>query len=806
MPITVTQLVSEILPERTVLLFGAGASVPSKAPSVGAIQQHFANVFQVDYKKYNLREQSSLIEARTKDRKKLISELRSLFRKIRPTGGLLNLPHYDWKSIFTTNYDNLVEECYKIQGKDLSVYSSNFDFTEKSLSSAVKLFKLHGTIEKDISDGNNSRIILTDADYDHTEDYREQLYDRLKSDLAASHLIVIGQSLADEDLRDVIKRASAINAQSRSGRLSIILYERDEDRALLYENRGFDVCFSGIDEFFAEFARRRPAAILPDIEQTNLLQLVPLLMPITVDVEHAVDCGTPDVSAMFNGWAAQYADIHANLTFQRTLNTEIEEYLQSEDVLIATIVGASGVGKTTTARQIMLRCLQQGLHCWEHQSEHSLPIEHWFKISQILRDRQKIGILFIDEAHSHLQNINELIDKLSSTGNFHLRFLLTSSRNHWYPRIKTPNIYRYGLEKTLSTLRSEEIERLLHLVDANETIRPLVEPIFNGFSRYERRRRLVDRCEKDFFVCLKNIFATENLDDIILREYAQLSDPYQDIYKHISALEYAGVKIHRQLIIRILNIRADTVSSCLGNLAGIVQEYDVNPKEGIYGWRTRHAVIAGIISKYKFGDLDKLIRLFERVIDGLRPTFDIEIRTIRDLCNLETGIPRIPDREVQNVLLRKMMSVAPGERIPRHRLIRNLIESGSFEKAETEIRIFTNDFGADGPVHRYRVNLLVARAIRAEGILEEDRISILEHAQELAVAGTQKYPNNKNILSAYVELGIEYWRRTGKFDYFDDAIQKMKLSEEKNGDPEISKAIVRYERQVSAQINAQNST
>ena len=46
----------------------------------------------------------------------------------------------------------------------------------------------------------------------------------------------------------------------------------------------------------------------------------------------------------------------------------------------------------------------------------------------------------------------------------------------------------------------------------------------------------------------------------------------------------------------------------------------------------------------------------------------------------------------QNVLLRKMMSIAPAERVPRHRLIRNLIELNEFDRAETEIRLFQHDF------------------------------------------------------------------------------------------------------------------
>ena len=37
----------------------------------------------------------------------MISEIKTLFKNLKPTAGLLNLPIYDWKSIYTTNYDDL---------------------------------------------------------------------------------------------------------------------------------------------------------------------------------------------------------------------------------------------------------------------------------------------------------------------------------------------------------------------------------------------------------------------------------------------------------------------------------------------------------------------------------------------------------------------------------------------------------------------------------------------------------------------------------------------------------------------------
>ena len=239
------------------------------------------------------------------------------------------------------------------------------------------------------------------------------------------------------------------------------------------------------------------------------------------------------------------------------------------------------------------------------------------------------------------------------------------------------------------------------------------------------------------------------------------------------------------------------IGAVLTHLEDIVREYTVNERDGIYGWRGRHSVIMGIISEYKFADTGSFEKLYEAVIGALNPTFEIEVRTLRELCSIGSGIKRIPDLEVQNKLLAGMISVAPGERVPRHRLIRNLIEMERFEHAEAEIRLFTKDFQEDGPVHRYRVILALERARRSSGLLEEDRLVILDRARELAAIGVDRFVGNKSMLSAYCEVGIEIYKRTKNSDTFDDAMSKMKSAEEIVGDPEISSRIRSYERRMA---------
>lgn len=795
MPESVQSIVNRLQPDKTVLLFGAGSSTPSRAPTSQALIKFLATRFGLPDAGFSLAEISGLAERKV-GRKSLIAALREQFKSLSPTGGLLNLPLYNWKSIYTTNFDDLVERVYQRRANPLTVFSSDFDFRGQENPLAQKLFKLHGTIEKDAVDGDRSRIILTESDYDITAKYRGQMHSRLKSDLAGAMLIIIGHSLLDPDIKDIANRAAALNAEmDNGGQIVLFVYSRADERALLFEGRGITVCFGGIDEFFAGLASKKFGSI-PVQATDDPLDKRPALRPATIDVVHASDPRRSDVGSMFNGRPASHGDVLAGLTFERTVCSSLVEQLTTEDALAAVLLGACGVGKTTAARQTVQKLRDANVLCWEHKTDMPLAASEWFSVAADLRERGLRGVLMIDDAHTYLYEINDLADRLLAADNPHLKLLLVATRHQWTPRIKTATLHRFGKDFRLSQLSSEEIERLLQLIDVNASIHKLIEPQFSGFSRAEKRVRLLDRCEADMFVCLRSIFASENFDDIILREYADLQPNLQDIYRYVAAMENAGVKVHRQLLIRLLNIPAQSIAAALNDLMDIISEYDVDAREGIYAWRTRHNVIAGIVTRYKFNDLNKTIALFEHVIRSLQPTYDIEVRTIRELCNIDTGIPSIPNKDTQNRLLRMMISTAPGERVPRHRLIRNLIATGEYDKAETEIRVFEADFGLDGPAYRYKVDLLVARASRSPGLMREDRVRILEDGRDLAQMGMNRFSLNKTLLTSYAELGLEYYRLIGSYEVFDDAMGKLRDAEEQLGDPDVSRIISRLTRRV----------
>lgn len=80
MPIHIKQLADIIEPIRTVLFFGAGSSIPSRAPTTDALIAHFAKRFKLPEVGFNLSETASLAEHRT-SRGEVIAALRELIKK-----------------------------------------------------------------------------------------------------------------------------------------------------------------------------------------------------------------------------------------------------------------------------------------------------------------------------------------------------------------------------------------------------------------------------------------------------------------------------------------------------------------------------------------------------------------------------------------------------------------------------------------------------------------------------------------------------------------------------------------------------
>ncbi len=792
---SLTDFVVRLKPEKTVLLLGAGASVPSGAPTSAELAAYLsAQLAPGEHISDDLAETCSILENRL-GRRPLVEAIRTRLRPLRPSGGLLSLPEFAWPCLYTTNFDRLLELAYKDAQSSLVPIRSNFDYYKADGSNGLPLFKIHGCITEDIVDGHNARMVLSERDYEEYDSYREVLYKRLSLDLLANDVLVIGQSLKDPHLRRDMQIAADLHkSRGAPGRLFALVYEGDPDRAQLWQQKGLDIAIADIDAFVHELAQAGATKAFAPPKLDTPGALPPALTGVTWDVSHARLLGS-DAVRLFNGSAAAYGDIAAGYTFPRSAEPQILNALKDPATKFATVTGAAGVGKTTLARRVASSLAQDGWLCWEHRTDFPLHADDWLGVNARLVAANKHGVLVVDDCTHFMRQLNALASSLAttpSTSGLHL--VLTATTSRWVPRIKARELFAHGMEQRLTSLSPAEIDELLSLLDREAAIRGLVESDFAALPRADQTRRLRGRCSADMYVCLKNIFASDALDTILLREFADLDEDLQDIYRFVAALEATGTRVHRQLVLRLLGSTGSDVAELLQRLEGVVDEYTIAAAQGLFGWGTRHEVVAQTIARYKFADQAELFKLLDGVIAELNPTVWIEMRTLRDICTYDFGIQRLTNLDAQIALYEKLIDLAPGERIPRHRLIRTRLRQQETELAAQAIRDAEANVTDDPLLSRYKVGVALQRSALTAGILDEDRKAMLLEARTLALRGISEFPDDKHAFRVYGDVGEALAERFGFIETLDDAIAKLSEATERILDPDVGRWLAKLER------------
>src|SRR4051794_3482331 len=93
--VTVEELARSITPSRTVLLLGAGASVPSGAPTGRDLAADLSRELRGRVISDDLIETSTILQQRV-GRRPLVELVRARLKPLAPTGGLATIPDYLW--------------------------------------------------------------------------------------------------------------------------------------------------------------------------------------------------------------------------------------------------------------------------------------------------------------------------------------------------------------------------------------------------------------------------------------------------------------------------------------------------------------------------------------------------------------------------------------------------------------------------------------------------------------------------------------------------------------------------------------
>lgn len=102
------------------------------------------------------------------------------------------------KTIWTTNFDNLLEKTFADRVIDVKV--GNDSIARDKTDSEITLYKMHGSA----SASHVNDIILTKEDYDTFPYNYPAMYSKLKSDLLSKSFLFIGYSLRDPDIKNIL--------------------------------------------------------------------------------------------------------------------------------------------------------------------------------------------------------------------------------------------------------------------------------------------------------------------------------------------------------------------------------------------------------------------------------------------------------------------------------------------------------------------------------------------------------------------------------------------------------------------------
>ncbi|MBN8613077.1 MAG: SIR2 family protein [Deltaproteobacteria bacterium] len=669
-------------------------------------------------------------------------------------------------SVYTTNYDRLVELSLERSGRKTHVVRSNFDWGGPQHAGAVQVFKIHGCLTQDEATGHKSSMVLTLEDNDASMQYRETIFQRFRLDVSTRNVVVIGASLQDPDIKSVLAEATRAQRSGAPGKLHLVMYQIDAERAEIWRRRGAaSVTKGGVNDVAAalvandEPAKRRTV----DIDGTPMSAG---LAASTISVAGAGGESHPRL--LYFGSSASYADIRAGSTFAR----DVEGEICRSTALVSVVLGVAGTGKTTLARRVLLSMWEKdGVLPFEHRSQLYLPHDQWVAFESTLRQASKRAVLLVDNCVSHQRQVNQLVRALPDDSA--LRVVLTAETSAWTIRQKDPRVFSSGRIWTLSRLSDIELGRLADAIDTNKGVRELAEKAFIQKSRPDRIRELRARCKADMFVCLKAVFSSNSIDDILLKEYAALTDPHKDFYKYTCALEAAGAHPHRQMVLRMVGVEAAQVAASLNVLDGLVVEETADEDKGVYLWRSRHEVVASTIAKYKFADSEEVYQLLKDAIESANPSYQFEVRSLRSICTADRGIRSLPDAERRIELFLLVSNVMPQDRVSRHRLIRELIDAGKLGDADAHLALAIKSVGLDPPLQRYK-SLIAIRRSRDLSLLLEDRRAVLKHAFAEAESGVRRFADSKHVVFALADVAEEWHSLTGERGWME--VAKLQLA------------------------------
>ncbi|HXD92871.1 MAG TPA: SIR2 family protein, partial [Bacteroidia bacterium] len=243
----IDQYAEELLDCTAALFVGAGISVPSNLPSWQELMAPFASGIGIpDIKGKDLPLIAQyIINQNAGNRGPFINAVsKKIRKKYSPNNYHKLIAKTNVKTIWTTNYDNLIETAFS--NHIIDVKTNDDSISRDVPDSQVEIIKMHGCIFN--SDRND--IVITESDYEDFFINKPATVHRLKLDLLQKSFLFIGYGYGDPNIKNIITEARRLSKNSTRQHYLITVKKHTKEFELWSSNlRKYGILVIEIEHF-----------------------------------------------------------------------------------------------------------------------------------------------------------------------------------------------------------------------------------------------------------------------------------------------------------------------------------------------------------------------------------------------------------------------------------------------------------------------------------------------------------------------------------------------------------------------------
>ncbi|MBO1902655.1 SIR2 family protein [Leucobacter weissii] len=693
-------------------------------PDGAGLAERLASALKLDISDTSsLAKVAQLAEIRV-GRVRTVRAIKELFAGYEPNDDIRWLFSMTWKAIYTTNYDDYIERCYRTSSDNMQnpvVMTTNSEVRSWLPTHEVPLVHLHGALETSPAGDN---LLLTQKDYATHRSQREMLFNLFRTEYPDTPILYVGYSNEDTNWAEVtteLRAQFSPGVPPKSYRLAPSTPELDRE---LLAHDGIETIDGTVSDLRAAVVSRfgdlrvQPgsldklkAQVPSQLHAVFEAQPAPLarLLVSWEYVNQADFSETPNTRSFHNGNRPNWGVIGAGINFERDIEKPIVDdlldfYTSPEKGLrVATVLGSAGYGVSTLLRAVS---------AWYVRAHAStvLLLKAGAEISDgdvefAVKNLPGPVIFVVDNAADHLPALNDA-KSLLRTIESPAYLLLGERLNEW--RGSHPKLG--GVEFQIDPLSDLEIDRLLTSLENASALGKLAE-----LTPELRFSAVKTRNQQELLVTMREVTEGKSFDAIIEDEFRGLQNEHAaDIYALVCAFSRVRALARDLLISDALQLDHGTMYRVMNDyLEGTVIWETVDYSRGIDGLRARHQIIADIVWDRC---LDQVRR--ERTLIGamkaLNLTHGVDAKAFEKFTRDDVAVDSLQTIDAKTRFFEEATRKDPGSPFVKQHYARMLRRERKLDLALAQIESAIATAGGHRSLHHTRGVILRDLAIDAE--------------------------------------------------------------------------------------------